>query len=81
MFSFFNIEYEAHPMPILLEALKLADRVNLLNKRLTRIIILVCAVSILVGFWIFLDRFYKLGAASGQMSGWVCFHGRRTFGD
>jgi len=80
MFSFFNIEYEAHPMPIQLEALKLADRVDLLNKRLTRVMILVLAVSIPVGFWIFLDKFYRLGADSGQMNWWVFFHGWRTSG-
>jgi len=80
MFSFFNIEYEAHPMPIQLEALKLADRANFLNRRLTWIIALVFAVSVPVGFWIFLGKFYKLGADSGRMSWWVFFQGWRTSG-
>jgi hypothetical protein len=80
LYSFFNIEYEGHPMPIQLEALKLADRSHLSSKRLTWIIVLVSAFSIPIGFFLFLDRFYKLGADSGRMNGWVLFHGWRTFG-
>jgi len=79
MYTWFNVEYEAHPMPIQLESLKLADRVDLPHKRLTWTIMLASAVSIPIGFWIFSHIFYKFGADSGRMDSWVLAHGRTTF--
>ncbi|MBD3183072.1 hypothetical protein GF312_12325 [Candidatus Poribacteria bacterium] len=78
-YYWWNRCYRSHQMPCQLEAFKMSQVMNIRNlKRFPIIIILGSLVSILSGFWIGLDLYYREGASSGLQGNhiWV---GSETF--
>lgn len=72
--------YRGHPMPHQLEALKLAGT-EYQDRRSMNAAIAVGAVgAVLIGFGVFLDGFYRVGAGSGKMNQWAVGYAREAFG-
>ena len=87
MFYGFNRAYRSHPMPIQLEAFKIAERVEGRYKPLFWAMLFALAYGALCAFWAMLDQNYRVGAAEkigppnvnlifgsepwNRMTGWV----------
>ena len=63
LFYGFNRAYRSHPMPIQLEAFKIAERTDQRYKPLFWAMLLAIAFGALSAFWADLDQSYRLGAA------------------
>ncbi|MBI1925808.1 hypothetical protein HYR99_16360 [Candidatus Poribacteria bacterium] len=81
-FWFFNRSYRNHPMPIQLEAFKMAERTGINVKRLTWAMMLAAVVAVPVSFWALLHISYREGGAPGRgfafeslnrLQAWVAF--------
>ena len=81
MFSFFwfiTRTFDCHPMPHQLEGFKLAERVNIKNRRFLFAMLLAIGVGILSQFWALLSISYRLGAAN-RMSVVPMIYGREPW--
>ncbi len=81
-FWFFNRSYRNHPMPIQLEAFKMAERTGMNVKRLTWAMMLAAIVAVPISFWALLHISYREGGAPGRgfafeslnrLQAWVAF--------
>jgi hypothetical protein len=79
LFSWFNRGYRCHPMPILLEGLKMADESGASQRRMMVALLLAGIVSAVVGFGILLDVFYRYGAATAHVRGELLGFGQTTY--
>ena len=73
-YYWWNRCYRNHQMPTQLEAFKMAEMIHLKNMRRLPFVILIAGLfSILIGFWIGLDLYYREGAETGLQGGhtWV----------
>ena len=65
LYGFFNQAYMSHPMPHLLEGLKIAERTRISTKPIPVAVLLVTAVAMLTTFWLMIHQYYTIGASSG----------------
>lgn len=73
-YYWWNRCYRNHQMPCQLEAFKMAEVINVKDvRKFPYVIIIASLFSILIGFWIGLDLYYKEGAITGLQGGhaWV----------
>ncbi len=70
--------HRSHPMPNQLEALKMAQQGDMLNRRLMWTMMSAIGIGALATFWIYLDIAYKYGA-SAKCYGWLAGIGWETF--
>ena len=66
IYGFFNQAYMSHPMPHLLEGLKIAERTSMSTKRVPAAVLLVTAAATLTTFWLMMHQYYTIGATSGH---------------
>ena len=66
LYGFFNQAYTSHPMPHLLEGLKIAERTCISTKRIPVVVLLVTAITMLTTFWLMTHQYYSIGASSGH---------------
>lgn len=71
--------FTSHPMPHQLEGYKMAQATGTPLRSMTLAILLAAAVGIFGGFWLFLDRYYAIGAESAYWNGWTWWLGREAF--
>jgi len=71
--------YRGHVMPHQLEALRLAGHNSEQRRAMGRAIALAALVSVPVCFAVFLDGFYKVGAATGHVNQWGTGYAREAF--
>lgn len=67
-FYFFNRCYRTNMMPVQMESLKLADTAGVNKRPIALLLILFAAFSIVCGFAVALNNYYRLGAASNMNS-------------
>ena len=65
LYKFFNRAYRAHPMPLELEALKIAERRNINPRHIAAAILLATLIGSVSVFWVLLDNYYRHGAETG----------------
>ncbi|RKU06484.1 hypothetical protein C6502_19795 [Candidatus Poribacteria bacterium] len=65
IYKFFNRAYRAHPMPVQLEALKIAERRNINPRHIAAAILLATLIGSVSVFWVLLDNYYRHGAETG----------------
>lgn len=65
IYGFFNQAYMSHPMPHLLEGLKIAERTSISTKRVPIAVLLITAAGTLATFWLMMHQYYALGSTSG----------------
>jgi hypothetical protein len=70
--------HRSHPMPNQLEALKIAQQGDMLNRRLMWAMMSAIGIGAFATFWIYLDIAYKYGA-SAKCYGWLSGIGWETF--
>ncbi|MBI1925543.1 hypothetical protein HYR99_14980, partial [Candidatus Poribacteria bacterium] len=61
-FQWFNRSYRSHPMPNQFEGLKIAEAVNINNRRLVVAMMAASVVALISGIWTNLDMLYRDGA-------------------
>lgn len=79
LYGFFNRTYRSHPMPHILEGIKMSSMYRLSLKRLSYAIILASIFTVIATFWEYLHLYYKLGASSGYFGPWTLGLGNETF--
>jgi hypothetical protein len=75
-----NRAYRGHVMPHQLEALKLAGSGERERGAMGRTVALAVIVSVPICFVVFLDGFYRVGAATGHVNQWGVGYAREAFG-
>lgn len=81
LYNFFNRTYRNHPMPHILEGIKMANLSRLNSRKLLSAILLAAGFTVIVAFWEFLRLYYKLGASSGYFGPWTLGLGNETFSE
>jgi len=79
LYMFFNRAYRAHPMPQLLEALKISQTQSISSRRMALAILIATSVGSIVIFWLLLDSYYQHGAESGYYETWALGFGRGVY--
>jgi len=69
MLYWFNRVYASHPMPHLMEALKMNDSVRAESRTLVKVFVLTAVYGSIVVFWSCLELIYARGAATAKMNG------------
>ena len=70
IYGFFNQAYPSHPMPHILEGLKIAERTRMSTRRVPTAVLLVTAAATLTTFWLMMSQYYSIGATSGHFGPW-----------
>ncbi len=65
----FNRSYGSHPMPFLLEGMRMAKELGVPLRPLPALFLGTAIVSFVVFFWLVLDLMYRLGAATARVKG------------
>ena len=74
LYYWFNRAYRNHPMPFMLEGMKMQERAGARNERMGQAIMIAATVAIIAAFWTSLHMYYDLGArAKGRMFGGESF--------
>lgn len=74
MYWWFNRAYRNHPMPFMLEGMKMQERAGAKNQGMGQAIMIAAFVAIVAAFWTSLHMYYDLGArAKGHMFGGESF--------
>ena len=60
LYMFFNRAYPAHPMPQLLEALKITQTQSISSRRMALAILIATSVGSVVIFWLLLDSYFDM---------------------
>ena len=79
LYGFFNRAYRSHPMPHILEGVKMASSSKLNLRRLSLAIMIAASFTVAVTFWEYLHLYYKYGASSGYFGPWTLGLGNETF--
>ncbi len=79
MLHWMSRAYRGHVMPHQLEALKLAGSRARERSAMSRAIAFAAAVSVPICFIVFLDGFYRVGAATGHVNVWGTGYAREAF--
>jgi hypothetical protein len=79
LFHWFNRIYRSHPMPHMLEGLKLADRAGGSSRALYLAIVVAILVAVPASFWTYLDMYYRRGAGTGKVEIWALGFGRGAY--
>jgi hypothetical protein len=74
LYWFFNRSYRNHPMPVQLEAFKMAERVRMNNRRLGWAMMLSVFVAVPVSFASLLYMTYNMNTAPGSGFAWETFN-------
>ena len=74
-----SLGFISHPMPHQLEAFKMADATGAGRRSMGGAMLLAGVVGIVGGFWLYLHRYYSVGADSAYWNGWTVQLGRETF--
>lgn len=72
-------EFRSHPMPHQLEGLRLAGSGQAARRSMFCAIMLAGLITIPLCFWIYLDRFYVLGAGTARVGVWALGYGNEAF--
>lgn len=79
MFYWFNRLYRSHPMPHLLESMRLAGGPGAAQRGMARALLIAGLFAVPVCFWVYLHQFYTLGASSAKMQGWALGYAEQAF--
>jgi hypothetical protein len=79
LYNFFNRAYRSHPMPHMLEGMKIASLSRLNLKKLYMGIIIAAFFTVILSFWEYLHLYYDSGAASGYFGPWTLGLGNETY--
>lgn len=74
LYWFFNRSYRNHPMPVQLEAFKMAERTRMNNRRLWVVMMLSVLVAVPVSFGSLLYMTYNMNTAPGSGFAWETFN-------
>ncbi len=69
LFYWFNRSYGSHPMPFLLEGMRIARQLSTSLKSMAFSAYFACCFSFFVFFWITLHLLYRMGAATANVKG------------
>jgi hypothetical protein len=74
LYWWFNRAYRNHPMPHMIEAMRMQDRSRASNRGVAHAVMIATVVAIVAAFWTSLHMYYDLGArAQGRMFGGESF--------
>jgi hypothetical protein len=74
LFWWFNRAYRNHPMPHMMEALRMQDQAKAKSSGVAQAVLIAAAIAIISAFWTSLHMYYDLGArAQGRMFGGESF--------
>ncbi len=71
MFFWFNRVYRSHPMPHMMESMRLAGGSGKLQKGMARALLIGALATVPICFWVYLHNFYQFGASSAKMNVWA----------
>ncbi|MBD3183885.1 hypothetical protein GF312_16495 [Candidatus Poribacteria bacterium] len=74
----FNRCSRAHPMPVLVESVRMSEKVNMRGSKLIQAITLAVAVGAIATLWSYLQLAYKYGVSS-KLRGWIAHSGWESF--
>lgn len=80
MFSWFTRYMRSHPMPHMLESMKMAGGERESQRSMFRAVMIAGMLAVPICFIIYLNGFYTRGAATGLMNGTAMLNGNWTFG-
>jgi hypothetical protein len=80
MFFWAERVFRSHPMPHQLEAMKLAGGARQASRDMLNAVLLAGLFAIPVCFWVYLDGYYRLGAATARIGPWGTGFGSDIFG-
>jgi len=69
LFYWFNRSYGSHPMPFLLEGMKMAKETGIPLRPFPFLTLTTTGVTFIVFFWLLLHQMYRLGAATSRVKG------------
>ncbi len=78
-FSWFSIEMRCCPMPMQIEAMKMAQASRLRQRAMMLVMVAAIVAGIAVGFWACLAVWYKFGAGTAKVEPWRTWMGRAPF--
>jgi len=79
LFCWFNRIYRSHPMPHQLEGMKMAGHDGAAQRSMFRAMLIAAMVAVPICFLVYLNGFYRHGAATANFNGWSTGYGRETF--
>lgn len=79
LFYWTDRHFTGHPMPHQLEGFKMARSNGMLPGAMAVAVLIATVVAIVSGFWLYLDRYYALGAATAHWNGWTVKLGQEAF--
>lgn len=78
-YSFFNRIYRSHPMPHILEGIKMTSLSKGNLRKLSLAVLIAAAFTVVVVFWEYLHLYYRSGASSGYFGPWTLGLGNETY--
>jgi len=78
-FHWFSLEMRCCPMPVQLEAMKMAQVVRQRQRVMTIVMLIAMVAGVAVGFWACLAVWYKFGAGTAKVEPWRTWMGRLPF--
>jgi len=79
LFHFLSRAYRGHPMPHQLEALRAAGPDHSAQAAMRRAILLAALLAVPIGFVVFLDSFYRVGASTAHVNRWGTGYAQEAF--
>lgn len=79
LFYWFNRVYRSHPMPHQLEGMKLAGSDGGSQRAMFRAMLIAGVIAVPVCFLVYLNGFYRWGAATAHVNQWGSSYGREAF--
>lgn len=71
--------FRSHPMPHQMEGLRLAGSGRSARRSMFYAILIGGLITIPICFWVYLDRFYQLGAGTARVGPWALGYGSEAF--
>lgn len=78
-FQWFSIEMRCCPMPVQVEAMKMAQATQIRQRVMMVVMLLAIVIGVAVGFWACLAVWYKFGAGTAKVEPWRTWMGRAPF--
>lgn len=77
--NWFSVEMRCCPMPVQVEAMKMAHAARVKQRAMMVVLLLAIVVGIAVGFWACLAVWYEFGAGTAKVEPWRTWMGRAPF--
>jgi len=78
-FNWFSIEMRCCPMPVQIEAMKMAQHSRARQRTMSLVLLLAIVIGIAVGFWACLAVWYEFGAGTAKVEPWRTGMGKAPF--